>query len=91
MTITHPWHDIVGLAGVAAILVAYALMQAGRLRGESLAYSGINAAGAAAVLVSLHYDFNLSAFIVEAFWVLISLYGVARALRRQAPPIDPSP
>ncbi|MDZ4699010.1 MAG: hypothetical protein SH809_04825 [Rhodothermales bacterium] len=91
MTISHAWYDIVGLAGVAAILVAYALLQIGRLRSDSLAYSAINAAGAAGVLVSLHYAFNLSAFIVEAFWVLISLYGVARALRRPAPPTDPSP
>ncbi|MHC4145950.1 MAG: CBU_0592 family membrane protein [Planctomycetota bacterium] len=29
-------------------------------------------------LVSLMYDFNLPAFIIEAFWLLISIYGVVR-------------
>jgi hypothetical protein len=32
--------------------------------------------------VSLTQQFNLSAFIVELAWFLISLYGLARSMRR---------
>ena len=34
--------------------------------------------GAGLILVSLARDFNLSAFLIELVWLLISLYGLAR-------------
>ena len=79
------WYDAVGLAGVAVILAAYALLQLGRLPAGSSAYSGLNAVGAALVLVSLAFDFNLSATVVEAAWLAISIYGLARARHGRHP------
>lgn len=79
----YQWHDVVGNAGVALILSAYLLLQLGRLDGRGLTYSVLNAVGAGGILLSLTYDFNLSAFIVEAFWVLISLIGIVRGLRER--------
>ena len=38
----------------------------------------LNALGASLIIVSLLFDFNLSAFIVEAFWVIISLIGIGK-------------
>ncbi len=76
------WHDIVGGIGVAMIITAYALLQAGRLPSERLAYSALNGAGALLVLVSLWYSFNLPSFIIESFWLVISIYGLAKGLRR---------
>jgi paired small multidrug resistance pump len=75
------WHDWVGLAGVAIVLVAFFLLQAGKLHGNSLVYQLCNAIGAAAVVLSLFYDFNLSAFVVETCWVAISLYGIWRGYK----------
>ena len=77
-------HDLMGNIGVAMILLAYLLVQLGRLDARGFAASLVNAVGAALVVVSLTVDFNLSAFIVEAAWCLISLLGVARALRARA-------
>ena len=74
--------DFIGLAGVAVIIATYYLLQSGRMKSDSVAYSASNAAGAGLVMISLFFDFNLSAFIVEVFWVAISLYGVFRHLRR---------
>lgn len=75
------WHDLVGAGGVAAIVVAYAALQLGRWRAEELRFSVLNALGAAAILVSLSVDFNLSAALIEGFWLVISLIGIARSLR----------
>jgi hypothetical protein len=36
--------------------------------------------GASLILYSLTVDFNLSAFLIEAFWLLISCLGMARVL-----------
>ena len=75
------WYDMVGMVGVGLILVAYALLQAGRVRGDALSYQLLNLVGALAVLVSLRYEFNLSAVLMESAWVLVSLYGIARGMR----------
>lgn len=75
--------DLIGLAGTVLVLVGYALPQLGRLRQDSLAYLLINLAGASLIIVSLLNKFNLSAFLLEAAWALISLYGIWRWWRRR--------
>ena len=77
----YAWHDLAGNVGVAVIVATYLLLQLNKLDGRGLTYSLLNAAGAGLVALSLLYDFNASAFAVEAFWVLISLIGVWRCLR----------
>lgn len=79
--------DLVGIAGASLIVVAYFLLQLGRLDPDSLVFSAVNGLGAAGILFSLFFEFNLSAFVIESFWLAISLYGVIRVwrLRRQRP------
>jgi hypothetical protein len=76
-------HDVVGAVGVVLIVIAYFMLQIGRLRSESLAFSASNAVGAALILFSLYFEFNASAALIEAFWLLISLYGVVRYFARR--------
>jgi hypothetical protein len=71
-------HDIAGTFGVILIVGSYFLVQIGRLRAEALSYSVANGLGALLILLSLMVEFNLSAFLVEFFWLLISLIGVWR-------------
>ena len=80
--ITMNFHlfDLVGFIGVLLIVVAYLLLQLDKLPSSSPRYSLLNAGGALLILVSLIFAFNLSAFIVEAFWFLISLLGLWRSL-----------
>lgn len=73
--------DGVGVAGAATIVVTYFLLQTGRVQAQSLAFSAANGFGAAAILYSLVFDFNLSAFAIEAFWLAISILGFVRAVR----------
>ncbi|HXD83811.1 MAG TPA: hypothetical protein VN599_05200 [Rudaea sp.] len=84
MTIQMHWPDAIGLLGVALILFAYYLLQVGRLRGDALPHQLLNAVGALLVLVSLLYEFNLPAFLMELAWLLVSIYGMARGHRRRA-------
>ena len=72
------WHDILGSIGVTLIIVTYFLLQLERLSSTGILYSTLNALGALFVIISLMYDFNLSAFIVEAFWALISVFGIIK-------------
>lgn len=77
---TLNWYDAAGFTGVILIIVAYLLLQLNKLPSSSPLYSGLNAIGALLVIVSLLFDFNVSAFLMEAFWFLISLMGLARTL-----------
>ena len=75
---TIEWYDYVGTSGVILILVAYFLLQTERLSSTNVLYSVLNLIGAALIAISLLYDFNLSAFIIELFWIAISIYGIMR-------------
>ena len=79
---TYGWHDLLGIIGVVLILVTYMLLQLEKLSSTSFIYSATNGLGASLILVSLIYEFNLSAFIIETFWLLISTYGIVRYLSR---------
>lgn len=79
----YPFHDFVGNLGVLLILGSYLLVQLRRLSATSIGYTAANGLGAAFVLYSLLFDFNLSAFVIEAAWLLISLFGLLRIWRER--------
>ena len=73
--------DFLGNVGVVVLVVTYLMLQLNKLSSDGLAYSLLNAIGAGMIVVSLLYDFNLSALLMEVFWVLISLVGIYRYFR----------
>ena len=80
MRFSMKWYDLAGSAGVVLIVAAFLLLQLERAASNGLLYLIANAIGAALILLSLSFDFNLSAFLMEAFWLAISLLGLARRL-----------
>lgn len=80
---TYAWYDILGTVGVGVIILTYVLLQIERIRSDQVMYSLLNAAGALLILVSLYYSFNLPSFIVEFFWLLISLFGIGNYFLRK--------
>jgi multidrug transporter EmrE-like cation transporter len=81
MNMNHVLIDVIGIIGVAIIVVAYLMLQLEKLKSTDLAYSVMNALGASLIVASLIVDFNLSALLMEVFWVLISFIGIGRHLR----------
>ncbi|HEU4432942.1 MAG TPA: hypothetical protein VFR51_06065 [Pyrinomonadaceae bacterium] len=73
--------DLVGNVGVAMIVVTYLLLQLNKISSSDVSYSVLNAVGASLIVASLIVDFNLSALLMEAFWVVISLLGIVRHWR----------
>ncbi len=78
---TYTIYDFIGNVGIVLILYAYWALQTDRLSSKSRSYNILNALGAAGILISLIFDFNLSAFLIEIAWLAISLYGLLRAAR----------
>jgi hypothetical protein len=76
----YSWFDLVGSVGVLLMVIAYLLLQLEKLSSSALSYLLLNVVGAVLVIISLMFRFNLSAFLMEAFWLLISLYGLTKPL-----------
>jgi hypothetical protein len=76
----YSWFDLVGNVGVLLMVIAYLLLQLEKLSSSAASYLLLNALGAIMVMISLSFRFNLSAFLMEAFWLLISLYGLTKPL-----------
>lgn len=73
---------VLGHLGVICFLAAYFLLQKGTLKSGDYPYLLLNLAGAALLMISLLHDWNLPAFLLEAAWFLISLYGIYKRATR---------
>lgn len=65
-----------GLAGFAAYVAGYGLVQMDQLDGNSSVYSVVNIVAAALVLVSLYRDFNLASALIQVTWISLGLIGM---------------
>ncbi|MBS0432694.1 MAG: hypothetical protein JSS21_09870 [Proteobacteria bacterium] len=83
MTIQIEWPTITGIVGTLLVLLAFFLLQTRKLHGNGVIYQLLNAIGAAAIIVSLFYAFNLASMVLEIAWLLISLYGLAIGIRHR--------
>ena len=75
--------DLIGLTGVALLIVTYALLQLDKIAPKGFWYSFNNLLVAILVTVSLIYTPNLASIVIEVFWFLISLYGVVMFFKRK--------
>jgi hypothetical protein len=77
---SYALHDVIGNIGVVLIVGSYLMVQIGRMSAVHMPYIVLNGLGALFILFSLYFDFNMSAFLVEVIWLLISLLGAGRIL-----------
>jgi len=91
--VTYALHNVIGNIGVVLIVGTYFMVQIGRMSAVQLPYISLNGLGALLILYSLWFDFNLSAFLIEIIWFLISLIGIGRVLvlRKRGTPPEPGP
>ena len=68
--------NIFGLSGMMCFLLAYFMLQRNVWQAQSYRYFGANLAGAILLISSLLIDWNLSAFLLEVAWALISMWGI---------------
>jgi hypothetical protein len=83
----YGWHDLIGNIGVVMVLIIYLLLQMEKLPASNPLFSALNALGAVLILVSLSQEFNLSAFLIESVWFVVSVYGMVRWYRGRNKPL----
>jgi len=74
-------HNIIGIVGSFLIVITYLLLQLKKMQVSDARYSILNAMGAAGILYLLTVEFNFSAFLIESFWLAISLFGIFQSLK----------
>jgi hypothetical protein len=75
--------DTIGMVGVFMILAVYSLVQLEKMDVKGLYYSVVNALGAVFILISLTVTFNMASFVIEIAWLMISLFGIFQAFKRE--------
>lgn len=77
--------DGVGILGVILLLLVYFLLSTNRISSNQIAYQIFNLTGAAFILFSLLFHFNLASILLEIAWISISLIGIYKILTKAKP------
>jgi hypothetical protein len=72
--------NVIGFAGMACIVFAYAYMT-GKDTPNPFVQHGVNLAGAALLTVSLLVNMNPPSLVLEGFWAAIAIWGLVKAMR----------
>jgi quinol-cytochrome oxidoreductase complex cytochrome b subunit len=80
--------EIAGWAGAALILLAYLLLSAERLTGQSLVYQGMNVVGAAGFVINGWWHGALPSAALNVLWLLIGAIASWRILRKRGSSIS---
>ena len=75
--------NVGGIAGVLLVMLAYAGIHFDWFDPKKLAALLMNFFGSALILLSMVKAFNLSAFLMEASWAAMALYGLAKLVLRR--------
>ncbi len=67
---------LLGLAASAALLVAFALLNLGKLTTDHYTYQILNVVGAGLLAASAANPMNAGVFWAQLIWALLGLYGV---------------
>lgn len=76
--LTHTTANLAGFAGMACIVLDYAYITAAR-HPNPWGQHGVNLLGAALLTISLLVNTNPASLVLEGFWALIALWGLAKA------------
>jgi len=75
--------EVAGWAGAVLILLAYLLLSAGRLTGQSLVYQGMNVVGAAGFVINGWWHRALPSASLNVLWLLIGAVASWRILKKR--------
>ena len=76
--------EIVGWTGAALILLAYMLLSAGKLTGQSPAYQWMNVIGGAGFVVNGWWHGALPSTVLNFVWILIGSFALWRITGRSS-------
>lgn len=79
---TPLWIDVVGWIGAGLVLVAYALLSAGKLDARGIVYQLMNVLGAVGMLINGYVRGALPSAALNLVWMGIGIYVLAKGRGR---------
>lgn len=70
--------EVVGWAGAAMILGAYALLTAGKVQADSVTYQGLNVVGALGFIANGWWNGAMPSAVLNVIWAGIGMFALAR-------------
>jgi len=64
------------MVGMACVVFAYFAVERDWFNNKEVKFYVINLIGAVLLLISLLINFNLGSFVIEIFWIAISIFGI---------------
>jgi hypothetical protein len=80
--------EIAGWGGAVLILLAYLLLSAGRLTGQSIVYQGMNVVGAAGFVINGWWHGAMPSAVLNVLWLLIGAIASWRIIRKRGSSIS---
>ncbi len=74
-------YDLAVILGAFLAITAYFATQQRWITAQDWQFPAANLIAAILILISLIADWNLPSFVIEAFWLVISVYGIWKAFR----------
>jgi len=78
-TIAHA----IGLLGMVMVVLAFYQTVSGAWSSQGAQFNVVNLCGAVLLLLSLLVHFNLGSFVIEVFWIAISLKGLYQLRKKK--------
>ena len=75
--------EVAGWAGATLILLAYLLLSAEKLTGQSLVYQGMNVVGAAGFVINGWWHGAIPSAALNVLWLLIGAIATWRILKKR--------
>lgn len=75
--------QFIGFLGMICVVGAYFLLQIGKASSDSVVFLSINLIGAVLLIISLLVHFNLGSFLIEVFWIIITLIGFYKLYKKR--------
>ena len=79
---TYDIFEFIGNIGVIILIITYFLFTIGKLK-DNLYYLLLNVLAASLLLINLLVHVNISGILIEIFWILISVIGILKELRKR--------
>lgn len=76
--------EVAGWAGAILILLAYLLLSAGRLTGQSAVYQGMNVVGAAGFIINGWWHGAIPNTALNVVWMIVGAVTLWRIARRRS-------
>jgi uncharacterized membrane protein len=76
--------QVIGLVGAAFVLYAYFMISQRKWSEQQKVYHVTNIVGAGFILFSLAFNFNIAAFVIQIFWIVIGVLGLFKLSRQRS-------